>query len=97
VLRALDENIDETTAETLVNERVETPFEDSEAFLDRLKNLIGDNEEFSSEIKPLIGVSSRYYLSETKVLIENSVQQLSSLLYKGDQGVYTLSRTIGLY
>lgn len=97
VLRALIQALDEASAETLVSEQEETPFKDKKAFLDRLKELLGDNEELEASIDPLISVSSHYFQLETVVRMDNANQRLLSLLYKSDQGVSTLSRTLGIF
>jgi len=97
IFQALFNLLDDSSAESLVSAQKDSPFTKKTAFLDRLKELLGDNKIISEEVDPLITVSSHYFLMETTVRMDNASQTLRSLLHRHDRGVSTLSRTLGLY
>ena len=97
LLRAIVMDLDEGSAEEIINEREENPFKDKQNFIVKLKVLLDENKVISQEIDPVISVTSRFYLMETQVRMEDVSQILRSLLYKGDTGVVSLSRSIGTF
>lgn len=98
VIRALIQALDESDAESLLNEREENPFKDTASFLDRLTDIFGDNEEIpTKDLEPLISVSSNYFQLETTVRMDNANQRLLSLLHRTEQGVSVLNRTLGAF
>ncbi len=96
VIRALHPDLGEEGAEQLVEGREENPFKEKKEFIETMKGLLDKNKVKSEEIEPVISVTSRFYLLETLVRMENDSQRLRSLLYKGDKGVSTLNRTFGV-
>ena len=97
VLRALVQLLDESEAESVINERDENPYKDTASFLDRLKTIFSDNEKMATELEPLISVSSNYFQLETTVRMDNANQRLLSLLHRTESGVSVLNRTLGTY
>lgn len=97
LLRAIVRDLDEGRAEEIANEREENPFKNTQSFIDKLKDLLEENKVKSEEIDPVISVTTRFYQMETQVRMEDVSQRLRSLLYKGDKGVVSLSRSIGAY
>lgn len=97
ILRALDSNIDEPLAESLLSVREGSPFQNKQAFLDRLKEQSDDNKVSMEKIEAMISVDSRYFLSETMVRMDSTNLALRSLIMKNDQGVFVLSRTLGTF
>jgi general secretion pathway protein K len=96
VIRALHAELDESTAEELIDGREENPFKETATFLDRMKGLLGENKVKSEEVETFTSVTSRFYQLETIVRMENNYQRLRCLLYKGDKAVATLNRTFGV-
>lgn len=98
ILRALIPLLDESAAESLLNEREESPYKNTGAFLDRLKSILSDNKENNiNELESQITVSSDYFELETTVRMDNANQRLISLLHRTEQGVDVLNRTLGIY
>lgn len=98
ILRALIQNLDESAAESLLNERDENPYKDTASFLDRLKAIFSDNEEVGiTELEPLISVSSNYFQLETTVRMDNANQRLLSLLHRTEQGISVIHRSLGIF
>jgi general secretion pathway protein K len=97
VLRALDAGLDEPTVDELLTVREESPFQNKQAFLDRLKGLSDDNKVNIENIEAMISVDSHYFLSETLVQMDSTHLALRSMLMKSTAGVYTLSRTQGAF
>ena len=97
VIQALHADLDEESAEQLIEGREENPFKETKEFIEAMKGLLDENKVKSEEIDPVISVTSRFYLLETLVRMENESQRLRSLLYKGDKGVTTLNRTFGVF
>ena len=96
VIRALHPDLNEESAEQLIEGREENPFKETKEFIEAMKGLLDENKVKSEEIDPVISVTSRFYQLETLVRMENESQRLRSLLYKGDKGVATLNRTFGV-
>jgi general secretion pathway protein K len=96
VIRALHSALGEEAAEQLIEGREENPFKETARFLEAMKGFFEDNKVKSEEIEPVISVSSRFYLLETVVRMDNDYQRLRSLLYKGEKAVVTLNRTFGV-
>ena len=97
LLRAVVAELDEGSAEEIANQREENPFKDTQSFIVKLKGLLQENKVKSEEIDPVISVTSHFYQLETQVRMEDVSQRLRSLLYKGDKGVVSLSRSIGAF
>ncbi|MES9970496.1 MAG: type II secretion system minor pseudopilin GspK [Candidatus Thiodiazotropha sp.] len=97
LVQALAENLNQTDAEQLISEREEEPFTQPNAFVQKLKALLDENKVKSDLITPLISVESQYFQMETVVRMESSSQRLVSLLYKGDEDVLVISRTLGAF
>ena len=86
------------SSEALINERDDTPFKDTGAFIERVKKLLSEEDQLNiGNTAPLISVSSTYFQLETAVTMDNAKQPLFSLLQKGQQGIGVLSRTLGNY
>jgi general secretion pathway protein K len=97
ILRALDSNIDEPMTEALLSVRDGSPFQNKQAFLDRLKEQSDDNKVSMEKIEAMISVDSHYFLSETMVRMDSTNLALRSLIMKKDQGVFVLSRILGTF
>jgi general secretion pathway protein K len=97
VIRALHADLNEESAEQLLEGREENPFKETKEFIEAMKGLLDENKVKSEEIDPVISVTSRFYLLETLVRMESESQRLRSLLHKGDKGVTTLNRTFGVF
>ena len=98
LLQALDDKLDDTSAETVIDERIETPFQTKNEFLDRLAQLISDNSQMKEAIEPLITVSSSFYMARTTIKMGSFKQEKLSLINKTEDGqIRTLSRSIGVY
>jgi general secretion pathway protein K len=97
LLRAIVSELDEGGAEEIASEREENPFKNNQSFIVKLKGLLEENKVKSEEIDPVISVTSHFYQLETQVRMEDVSQRLRSLLYKGDKGVVSLSRSIGAF
>lgn len=97
VIRALVSNLEEESANQLAEGREENPFKETASFLDAVKGFFDQNNVNSEQIEPTISVTSRFYQLETIVRMANDSQRLRSVLYKGDKGVVTLSRTFGVF
>jgi general secretion pathway protein K len=97
IIQALAETLNEANAEQLVSEREEEPFKQPDAFIQKLKALLDENKVKSGEITSLISVESQYFQMETVVRMESSSQRLVSLLYKGEDDVLVISRTLGAF
>ncbi|MET0026577.1 MAG: type II secretion system minor pseudopilin GspK [Candidatus Thiodiazotropha sp.] len=97
VLQALVPGLSEADVEQLTGDREENPFKDTNTFITRLRDLLDENKVKSEEIEPLISVNSQFYQLETVVRMENNSQRLVSRLYKSDQDVVVISRTLGAF
>ena len=99
LLMALDDKIEESQAQTLAEERKESPFTSKNDFLDRLEKLISDNTELDrASIESKIDISSRYYMSRTTIKLENFKQETFSLIKKTDSNqTLVVSRSYGVY
>ncbi|PVV25816.1 MAG: general secretion pathway protein GspK [gamma proteobacterium symbiont of Ctena orbiculata] len=97
IIQALAENLNQADAEQLISEREEEPFTQPNAFVQKLKALLDENKVKSDQITSLISVESQYFQMETVVRMESSSQRLVSLLYKGDEDVIVISRTLGAF
>lgn len=97
IIQALAENLNQTDAEQLISEREEEPFTQPNTFVQKLKALLDENKVKSDQITSLISVESQYFQMETVVRMESSSQRLVSLLYKGDEDVIVISRTLGAF
>ena len=97
LLEALDGRLDDSSAETLAEERKETPFQTTDEFLDRLDQLKSDNSQ-SETTKAYITVSSSYYMAQTTIRMGNFRQENFSLINKTDDGrIRIIQRSIGSY
>jgi general secretion pathway protein K len=97
VISALHADLNQGSAEQLIDDREENPFKETQAFIEAMKGLLEENKVNSEEIGPVISVTSRFYQLETEVRMENDRQMLRSLLYKDDDGVTTLNRIFGVF
>ncbi len=97
VLQSLLPGLGEADVEQLTGDREENPFKDKKTFISRLRDLLDENKVKSEEIEPLISVNSHFFQLETVVRMEISSQRLVSRLYKSDQDVVVISRTLGVY
>jgi general secretion pathway protein K len=97
VIQALAENLDEADAEQLISEREDNPFKQTTEFIAKLQALLDENKVNSQQITSLISVESHYFQMETVARMENSSQRLVSQLYKGEEDVVVISRTLGAF
>jgi len=98
LLQALDDNLDDTSAKTLADERNETPFQTKDEFLDRIDQLKSNSTQSNKAIKPLISTTSSYYMAQTTIKMGHFKQDKFSLIHAGENGqIRTLSRSIGGY
>jgi type II secretory pathway component PulK len=97
VLQSLVPGLSEADVEQLTGDREENPFKDKNKFITRLRDLLDENKVKSEEIEPLISVNSHFFQLETVVRMENNSQRLVSRLYKSDQNVIVISRTLGVF
>lgn len=97
LLQALDDTLDDPSAETLVDERKETPFQTKGEFLDRINQLIKSTQP-NTAIEALIGTTSNYYMAHTTIKIGQFKQEKYSLIQASAGGeIYSISRSIGGY
>jgi general secretion pathway protein K len=98
LLRALFQSLDESSVESLISERDESPYKDIKSFLESIKKLVSEDDKLNiTNLEPLLSVSSSYFQLETTVRMDNVDQTLFSLLRKDQQGVSVLSRTLGIF
>ncbi len=98
LLRALFQSLDESSVESLISERDESPYKDIKSFTESLKKLLSEDDKLNiTNLEPLLSVSSSYFQLETTVRMDNIDQTLFSLLHKDQQGVSVLSRTLGIF
>lgn len=97
VLQSLFSDLSEAAAGQLISEREENPFKETASFIARVRELLDENKVKSEDIEPLISIDSHFFQLETVVRMENISQKLVSRLYKGNQDVVVISRTIGAY
>ncbi len=98
LLQALDDNLDDASAETLVDERKETPFQTKDAFIDRINQLKSSGTQSNTTVESLISTTSSYYMAQTTIKIEHFKQDKFSLIHANENGqIRTISRSIGGY
>jgi general secretion pathway protein K len=97
IIQTLGENLSEADAEQLISEREDNPFKQTTEFIAKLQALLDKNKVNSQQITSLISVESHYFQMETVVQMENSSQRLVSRLYKGEEDVVVISRTLGVF
>jgi general secretion pathway protein K len=97
LLRVMFQALDESSVESIINEREETPYPDISAFMNSLKKLVSEDDALNlSNLEPLISVSSNYFQLETTVRMDNVDHTLFSLLHKDQTGVWVIARTLGI-
>jgi general secretion pathway protein K len=97
IIQTMAENLSEADAEQLISEREDNPFKQTTEFIAKLQALLDKNKVNSQQITSLISVESHYFQMETVVQMENSSQRLVSRLYKGEEDVVVISRTLGVF
>jgi general secretion pathway protein K len=97
VLQSLVPGLSEADVEQLTSDLEENPFKDKKKFITRLRDLLDENKVESEEIESLISINSHFFQLETVVRMENNSQRLVSRLYKSDQNVVVISRTLGVF
>jgi general secretion pathway protein K len=97
LLLSLDDTFTPDIVDTIIQYREQNSFSNKSAFLDFVNNMQLDEQRPANELPTLIGVSSNYFLINSRVKKGDTYSSLSTVVFRSKTGIIkTLIRSRGL-